>query len=25
LLAETFIVNDISATLGLSLFLPMRE
>jgi outer membrane beta-barrel protein len=25
LLAETFIVNDISATLGLSMYLPMRE
>ena len=25
LLAQTIIVNDISATLGLSLFLPMRE
>jgi outer membrane beta-barrel protein len=25
LLSETFVVNDISATLGLSLFLPMRE
>jgi outer membrane beta-barrel protein len=25
LLAQTFIVNDVSATLGLSLFLPMRE
>ena len=25
LLAEKFVVNDISATIGLSLFLPMRE
>ena len=25
LLAESFVVNDISATLGLSLFLPVRE
>jgi outer membrane beta-barrel protein len=25
LLAETFVVNDISATLGFSLYLPMRE
>jgi outer membrane beta-barrel protein len=25
LLAETFLVNDISATLGFSLYLPMRE
>ena len=25
LLSEKFVVNDISATLGLSLFLPMRE
>ena len=25
LLADTFVVNDISATLGLSIYLPMRE